>query len=135
MDNCLFCKIIKKEIPCHLVYEDDDFLGFLDIRPKNPGHTMIIPKNHYRYVWDVEDKEIGEYYKVVKKVANAIKKAQETDLVISIVLGEEVPHAHIHLIPRFENDGHGILLDVMLNRTISPEEMKKIAEKIKDTIE
>tara|TARA_Y100000310_G_scaffold168490_1_gene168549 strand:+ start:1170 stop:1577 length:408 start_codon:yes stop_codon:yes gene_type:complete len=135
MDNCLFCKIIKKEIPCHLVYEDDDFLGFLDIRPKNPGHTMIIPKNHYRYVWDVEDKEIGEYYKVVKKVANAIKKAQETDLVISIVLGEEVPHAHIHLIPRFPNDGHGILLDVMLNRTIAPEEMKKIAEKIKDTIE
>lgn len=131
MTTCIFCRIVQKEIPAYTVYEDSQFLAFLDVRPKNPGHTMIIPKNHYRWVWDVPDNEMGKYAKVVKKVANAIKKAHQTELVVSIVLGEEVPHAHIHLIPRFPNDGHGVLIDMSVNRSIPPEEMKQIAEKIK----
>jgi histidine triad (HIT) family protein len=130
MDNCIFCKIITGEIPAHKVYEDEDFLALLDVRPKNPGHTLIIPKMHVRWVWDVDDEHIGKYFNVVKNIANAIKHAQETELVISIVLGEEVPHAHIHLIPRFPDDGHGVLLDFSLNRDIPSEEMKRIAEKI-----
>ncbi len=131
MASCIFCRIVQKEIPAYAVYEDNHFLAFLDVRPKNPGHTMIIPKNHYRWVWDVPDQELGSYYRVVKKVANAIKKAHQTELVVSIVLGDEVPHAHIHLVPRFPGDGHGVLLDMSLNRTIAPEEMKQIAESIK----
>ena len=127
--NCIFCKIVKKEIPCYKVYEDDSFLAFLDINPKNPGHTLIIPKNHYRWVWDVPN--IGEYYSVVGKVANAIKKAMNTDFVVSLVIGEEVPHAHVWLIPRFDNDGHGTSIDLNVQKDISKDEMVVIADKIR----
>lgn len=127
--DCIFCKIAKGEIPSHKVYEDDNFLAFLDIRPRNKGHTLVIPKQHYRWVWDHPD--IGSYYEAVKKVANAIKKALETDFIISIVIGEEVPHAHVWLVPRFKNDGHGAALDFKLVKEIPKEEMEEIASKIR----
>ena len=129
MNDCIFCKIVKGEIPSYKVYEDENFLAFLDIRPLNPGHTLVIPKEHFRWVWDIEN--IGKYYKVVKKVANAIKKAHETDYVISLVFGEEVDHAHVWLIPRFENDGHGSAVDLKNIKEIPEEEMRKIAERIR----
>jgi len=127
MENCLFCKIINKEIPCHQIYEDDNFFAFLDIKPRNPGHTLVIPKKHYHWVWDIQE----DYSKTVNKIANSLKKATNTKLVISIVLGEEIEHAHIHLIPRFPDDGHGVLLDLSKIKEISEEEMKEITEKIK----
>ena len=97
MDNCIFCKIIKKEIPADIVYEDKEFLAFLDIRPLAPGHVQIIPKKHYRWVWDVPN--IGQYFEVVKKVALAQKKAFQTDLIRSQIYGDEVHHAHVWLWP------------------------------------
>ena len=127
MENCIFCKIAEKEIPSNQIYEDKDFFAFLDIKPRNPGHTLIIPKKHYRWVWDIQE----EYSKAVNKIANALKKALNTELVISIVLGEEVEHAHIHLIPRFPDDGHGVLLDISKIKEIPKEEMEEIAKKIK----
>jgi len=130
MENCIFCKIIKKEIPCHKVYEDEKFLGFLDIRPLNKGHCLVIPKEHYRWVWDVPN--IDEYYKAVGKLANRIKKAMETDFVVSVVIGEAVPHAHVWLIPRYDNDGHGSAIDFSLRRDLSKEEMEEIARKINE---
>lgn len=95
--NCIFCKIVAGEIPAHKVYEDDDFLAFLDVRPISPGHTLIIPKEHYRWVWDVPN--AGEYFEVAKKIAIAQKKAFDTDFVLSKIIGEEVPHAHIWVYP------------------------------------
>jgi histidine triad (HIT) family protein len=94
---CIFCKIIKREIPAHIVYEDENFLAFLDIHPKSPGHTQVIPKKHYRWVWDVPN--VGEYFEVVQKIAKAQQKAFSTDYIGSKVEGEEVPHAHIWLFP------------------------------------
>jgi histidine triad (HIT) family protein len=126
MTDCLFCKIAKKEIPSLQIYEDDNFFAFLDIKPRNPGHTLIIPKKHYRWVWDIKE----EYSRVTNKIANALKKAMNTELVISIVLGEEIEHAHIHLIPRLLDDGHGILLDISKIKDIPKEEMEEIAKKI-----
>ena len=126
---CIFCKIIKGEIPSYKVYEDDNFLAFLDIIPRNPGHTLVIPKKHFKWVWEVPN--IGEYYKVVGKIATAIQKAMETEWVVSLVLGEEVPHAHVWLVPRFEDDGHGGSIDISKIKKISEEEMKLIAQKIK----
>ncbi|MBR9683620.1 HIT family protein [Candidatus Woesearchaeota archaeon] len=126
MADCIFCKIAQKEIPADIVYEDEQFLAFLDNTPRNPGHTLIIPKKHYRWVWDMEE----ESSQVTNKIANALKKAFNTDLVISFVLGEEVPHAHIHLIPRFPDDGHGTLIDLKNIKDISQEEMSEIAKKI-----
>lgn len=93
----MFCKIIKGEIPSYKVYEDDTFLAFLDINPVSPGHTLVIPKEHYRWVWDVPN--AGTYFEIVQKIALAQKKAFGTDFVISKIAGEEVPHAHIWVYP------------------------------------
>ncbi|MFH0891922.1 MAG: HIT family protein [Candidatus Falkowbacteria bacterium] len=127
--ECVFCKIAAKEIPCHKVFEDDGFLAFLDITPRNPGHVLVIPKKHYRWVWDVP--EIGKYYEVVGRIANAERRAFGTEWVVSAVFGEEVPHAHVWLVPRFPDDGHGGSLDLSNVKKISAEEMGNIAEKIK----
>jgi len=126
---CIFCQIVKKEIPANIVYEDDLVMAFLDIRPLNPGHTLVIPKKHYRWVWDIE--EFEEYGVAVKKIANVLKKTLGTDYVVSLVFGEEVPHAHTWLIPRFENDGHGGAIDLNNVKSISKEEMDEVAGKIR----
>jgi histidine triad (HIT) family protein len=94
---------VKGDLPSHRVYEDDNFLAFLDINPESPGHTLVIPKEHYRWVWDVPN--AGEYFEVTKKIALAQKKAFNTDLVISRVVGEEVHHAHIWVFPASFNKG------------------------------
>ena|SRR3989344_4693223 len=132
MNDCIFCKIIKGEIPCNKVYEDKDILAFLDIRPLNPGHTLVIPKKHYRWVWDIKD--IDKFYKTTAKIANGIKKAFGTEYVVSLVLGEEVPHAHVWLVPRFKDDGHGSAIKLENIKAIPKEEMEKIAEKIRKVI-
>ena len=95
--NCVFCKIIKGEIPSHKVYEDKKYLAFLDINPASPGHTQVIPKEHYRWVWDVPN--VGEYFEVAKKVAEAQRKAFGTDFILSKIIGDEVEHAHIWVFP------------------------------------
>ncbi len=81
MQDCIFCKIVNGEIPSNKVYEDEKFLAFLDINPLSPGHTQVIPKEHYRWVWDVPN--IGEYFEVVKKIAKAQKKAFNVERVRS----------------------------------------------------
>lgn len=131
--DCIFCKIVKGKLPCYKVYENKDFMAFLGIRPLNPGHTLVIPKQHFRWVWDVPD--IAGYFKIVKKIANAIKKALNTDRVISLVIGEEVEHAHVWLVPRFENDGHPRgWLNLSNVKKISKDEMLAIAKKIKSSV-
>src|SRR6185503_16354276 len=97
MENCIFCKIVKKEIPASIVYEDNNFLAFLDIKPMAQGHTQIIPKQHYRWVWDVPN--AGAYFEVAKKIALAQKKAFNAEIVRSQIYGEEIPHAHIWVWP------------------------------------
>ena len=97
MDNCIFCKIVKKEIPANIVYEDADFLAFLDIRPLAPGHTLVIPKQHVRWVWDVAS--VGAYFEVAAKIAHAQRKAFGTEQIECKVVGEEVEHAHVWMIP------------------------------------
>lgn len=127
--DCIFCKIINGQIPSYQVYEDNLFLAFLDIRPLNPGHVLVIPKKHYRWVWDVP--EIGKYYEIVAKIANALRKAMKTEQIVSLVFGEEVPHAHVWLVPRFKNDGHAGAIDLKNIKDINEDEMKEIQEKIK----
>ena len=97
MEPCIFCKIVAGDIPAHKVYEDEEFLAFLDIRPQSPGHTLVIPKAHARFVWDV--KNIGGYFTVVQKIAHAQQQLFGTDMVMSKVVGEEVPHAHVWIFP------------------------------------
>jgi histidine triad (HIT) family protein len=101
---CIFCKIINKEIPANIVYEDADFLAFLDINPIAPGHTLVIPKKHYRWVWDIPTSAtngptIGKYYEIVQKIALAQRKSFDIEQIVSKVVGEEVHHAHVWVYP------------------------------------
>lgn len=98
MPNCIFCKIAKGEIPAQKVFEDDRFLAFLDINPQATGHCQVIPKEHYAWVWDVP--YIGAYMEAAQKVAEAQRKAFGTEMIVSRIIGDEVPHAHIWLIPQ-----------------------------------
>lgn len=97
MENCIFCKIVAGEIPAHKVYEDDHFLAFLDIHPQSPGHVQVIPKEHYRWVWDVPN--AGAYFEVAQKIAKAEQKAFNTDWILSKTVGDEVEHAHLWVFP------------------------------------
>src|SRR5262245_22803149 len=96
--NCIFCKIVRGEAAAVRVYEDDKFIGFLDKFPRSTGHCQVIPKEHHRWVWDVP--EIGRYMEAVRKVALAQRKAFGTEMIMSHVIGDEVPHAHIWLVPQ-----------------------------------
>ena len=102
--NCVFCKIVKGEIPAYKVYEDENFLAFLDINPQSPGHTQVIPKRHYRWVWDIPN--VGTYFEVVKKVALAQQKAFGTDFILSKIIGDEVEHAHVWVFPNSKISGN-----------------------------
>ena len=102
MENCIFCKIVKGDIPTDKWYENKNFLAFLSIDPREAGHVLISPKEHYRWVWDLpEDRQespnIGEYFEVVQKIAKAQQKAFGVEMIRSQVHGEEVPHAHVWL--------------------------------------
>lgn len=97
MPDCVFCKIVKGEIPASVVYQDDDFIAFLSIDPRSPGHTLVVPKKHYHWVWDVP--EAGRYFEIAKKIALAQKKAFGQEAIFSHIEGIEVPHAHIWVYP------------------------------------
>jgi len=103
MNTCIFCKIVSKEIPAYVVYEDANFLAFLDIHPQSPGHVQVIPKKHYRWVWDVP--QTGAYFEVVTKIAQAQRKAFNTDWILSKTVGDEVEHAHIWVFPNSKVNG------------------------------
>jgi len=105
--DCIFCKIVSNQAPSSVVYEDHEVLAFMDIRPVNVGHTLIIPKQHFVDVFDVPDELLGKIYTSTKRIAKAVKKVVEADG-ISIVqqngsaAGQDIFHFHVHVIPRFE---------------------------------
>lgn len=124
----IFSKIINGELPGHKIYEDDNYCAFLDIRPVKPGHTLVVPKKEVDDVFDLDEETYTGLMRVCKKISFALKKATEAVRIGVTVIGLEVPHAHIHLIPinaikdmRFENA-----------KAATNDELKKIAEKIKN---
>ena len=123
----IFSKIAAGEIPSYKCAEDEKFYAFLDINPLVKGHTLVIPRREVDYIFDMEDDEIAEFQVFAKKVAKAIGKAFPCKKVAQVVLGLEVPHAHIHLIP-MQQEG-----DVDFRREklkLTEEEFKEIASKI-----
>jgi len=95
----IFTRIINGEIPCHKVAEDERFIAFLDIRPLSKGHTLVIPKQETDYIFDLEPALLGDLMQFAQKVAGALKQSIECKRIGVVVIGLEVPHAHIHLIP------------------------------------
>ena len=125
----IFSKIAAGEIPSYKCAENDEFYAFLDINPLVKGHTLVIPRREVDYIFDMEDDEIARYQVFAKQVALAIKNAFPCKKVAQVVLGLEVPHAHIHLIP-MQNES-----DVDFRREklkLTEEEFKEIAAKIRD---
>ena len=124
----IFSKIVAGEIPCHKVSENDQFLAFLDINPLNKGHVLVIPKNETDYIFDIEDKELAQMMIFAKSVASKIKSVFPCDRVGIAVIGLEVPHAHIHLIPINTMDDMNFANEKL---NLSKEELAAIAEKLR----
>jgi len=125
----IFSKIAAGEIPSYKCAENDDFYAFLDINPLVKGHTLVIPRREVDYIFDLTDEELSEMTVFAKKVATAIKRAFPCKKVGMAVLGLEVPHAHIHLIP-MNSEKDMIFSNPKLK--LSDEEFKEIARKISD---
>ena len=130
MEDCIFCKIVKGDIPCAKVYEDESFLGFLDIEPVKKGHTLLIPKEHVVWFEEMEDGKLSESFIVSKKIIKSMKENLGSDYVQIGVVGTDVPHFHIHLIPRKISDGKLSVMRPQENYE-NEEEKKEIVEKIK----
>ena len=127
----IFTRIVNGEIPCHKVAEDDNYLAFLDINPLQEGHTLVIPKKEINYIFDVENDLHAGLWNFAKKVGTAIEKVVPCQRIGITVIGLEVPHAHIHLIPlktMYDMDFRKPKLK------FTNEELAAIAKKISDAI-
>ena len=128
----IFSKIIAGEIPSYKIAENDRFFAFLDINPVNWGHTLVVPKTETDFIFDIPDAELGDMMVFAKKVAKALKSAMPCRKIGVTVLGLEVPHAHIHLVP-LQKEG-----DMDFRHKISdpdPARMREIAEKVSAAFE
>ena len=129
--SSIFTKIVRKEIPSYKVHENDKFYAFLDINPLKKGHTLVIPKNEIDYIFDLESDEYQNLWSFAKIVANGMRKVINCKRISIVVMGLEVPHAHIHLVP-LDN-----MNDINFNQpklNLSSEEMQQIADKIRNAI-
>ncbi len=128
----IFSKIIAGEIPCYKIAENDKFFAFMDINPGKWGHTPVVPKKETDYIFDIDDEDLGEMMVFAKRVAKAIKKAIPCRKIGVTVLGLEVPHAHIHLVP-LQQEG-----DMDFHKKISnpdPAKMQELCEAISSNFE
>jgi len=123
----LFTRIVKGEIPCHKILEEENYLAFLDIRPINPGHTLVITKKEIEYIFDVEDELLSGLVIFAKKVARLIEQEIPCQKIGMMVAGLEVPHVHIHLVPIFEVTD----LNFARAKPTSNEELAKVAARIR----
>lgn len=135
MENCLFCQIIEGKKPSHKIYEDENTYAFLDINPRNKGHTLVIPKKHRETFLDLKEKEINNLFQKIQKIAKAVKKATDAEGFNLLqnnkkAAGQIVDHVHVHIIPRYTED------NVELKWRYKPEkgEFEEIKKKIKEQI-
>lgn len=127
----IFTKIVKGEIPSYKIFEDEKFFAFLDINPMAKGHTLVIPKKEVDYLFDIDDNTIADMTVLSKRIAKAIEKAVTCKRVGMMVIGLEVPHAHIHLIP-IQNEGDMNLSNKRVE--LSKEEFEQVAKDISSFI-
>ena len=136
MSDCIFCKIAGGEIPSSTIYEDDLFRVILDLSPATKGHALILPKNHYRNIFDIDEDIAAKVLVLAKKIAKAMKEALGCDGINIVqnneeVAGQSVFHFHMHIIPRYQNDGQTIL---WTPGTSDSEELVKIAASIAEKL-
>lgn len=130
--DCIFCKIIAGELPSSKIYEDDSVLAFLDIKPVNPGHTLVIPKKHFESIHDTPDEIVSKMSIVAKKIAGSIQKnlgAEGVNIGMNNgrAAGQVVFHAHIHVMPRYGKDS----LQLWSGKEYKNNEREEVAKKVK----
>ena len=126
----IFTRIIEGDIPAEKVYEDDNFLAFMDINPVNKGHVLVITKEPYPTLKDAPEDIVSNLFKVVHKLTPAVMKASKSELFNWYVIGDEVPHAHVHIVPRFPDD-EAISLNT---KKYDYDEIKVFAESIRNEL-
>jgi len=131
MADCIFCKIIEKDIPAHIVWEDNQFLAFLDVNPVNPGHLLIIPKEHVESIFDLKDEQYKKVFEIAKTLSTPLQNAMQAKKIGIAVEGFGVPHAHVHLVPLHA----GNQLNPERATHMDEETLAPIAEKIKNEVE
>ncbi len=136
MDDCVFCKIVKGELPSYKIYENDDVLAFLDIHPVNIGHTLVIPKKHYKDIYETPTDIMEKIISVAKQVSTSLKnelQAEGINVTMNneIAAGQVIFHTHMHVIPRMKDDGFGLWHG---KRGYDQGEAEGIAEKIKKNL-
>ena len=137
MDDCVFCKIVKNELPSMRIFEDEATIALLTIQPSSPGHTLVIPKKHVVNIFEADQDTWARVQETVRKVAPAIEKALDADG-LNLHMnnrehgGQVVPHIHIHIIPRFKGDGHN---PWQHSSKAKPEENARIAQEIRSAME
>ena len=109
-EDCIFCQIIRKEAPASIVYEDDRVVAFLSNRPVNEGHTLVVPKKHYENIYDIPEEEIAYLFKIVKRVAHAVRDAMAAEGIRVVqnngwAAGQVIFHFHVHVIPMKPHEG------------------------------
>jgi histidine triad (HIT) family protein len=136
MDGCIFCKLVDRKIPSEVVHENESYLAILDISQFSEGHTIVIPKKHYEFIWDIPNE--AKYMEFINKVANHYRTELKFKYVDSISIGRMVPHAHFHLIPHNGevNDWRNALSDINVmqqdpERRISSQDFAIIADKFR----
>lgn len=133
---CVFCKIINKEIPCYKVYEDENFLAFLDLCQSSIGHTLVIPKKHYNDIFELDEQTSNQIFSLVTRLAKAVKdetKAEGINILNNNgeAAGQSVKHFHIHIIPRYKDDN--IVFKFSENK-LSKEEFISLSKRINNRI-
>lgn len=111
--DCVFCRIVNGESPSRTVYEDEHTLAFLDINPISRGHTLVIPKHHVVWFYDMTDVEVQQLFLAAKRVANKLKRAFDVEYVSLLLRGTRVPHVHVFLIPKIKDDDN--IFDLMMD--------------------
>ena len=135
--DCLFCKIVNKEIPSRMITETENSIAFLDAFPVSRGHTLVIPKNHYEKVQDMTDIDNNDLFDTVRKVISKVDKLTGSTLLAihnGKDSGQEIPHVHVHLIPREVDDQAGPVHSMFKDRPkLSDEELEQLCAKIKSS--
>ena len=135
--DCLFCKIVNKEIPSRIITETENSIAFLDAFPVSRGHTLVIPKNHYEKVQDMTDIDNNDLFDTVHKVISKVDKLTGSTLLAihnGKDSGQEIPHVHVHLIPRESDDQAGPVHSMFKDRPkLSDEELEQLCDKIKSS--
>ena len=134
--KCVFCQIVAGKSPAHVIYSDDYVIAILDKYPVAVGHTLVMPKKHFENLLEVDDETLSRLIIVTKRIARAIKEVVKADGIniitnIGYAAGQVIRHAHIHIIPRFNDDSHRFMFTRI---DMSEKEKEKIAEKIRELL-